>query len=351
MFLKSEAFASSLSHPSGSHTLAAYCADHGLEYSDLGTPVPVETFHSYGRWYQQRLVPDVIVGHVSCIRRDHGAFHLELSSGERLRSASVVLACGNLAFAYVPSRLRTLPAGLVSHSGDHHDLTRFEGREVTVVGAGQSALETAALLHESGTQVRVVVRRSQVVWHSPPIQGGRSLRQRLRRPLSGLGAGWRLWCYATMPGAFHVLPAAMRSSVVRSALGPAGAWWLRGRIEDQVPVLLGTRLTAAEPASDGLVLDLLAGDTRTQVYTEHLIAATGYRPRVAALPALDAALRRQVRETDGQPVLSASLETTVPGLYLAGLAATHAFGPSQRFILGADFAARRITRGVIARSR
>src|ERR1700760_1616078 len=42
MHLKSEGFASSLSEPSGKFTLGAFCKERGLDYADLGSPVPLE---------------------------------------------------------------------------------------------------------------------------------------------------------------------------------------------------------------------------------------------------------------------------------------------------------------------
>jgi hypothetical protein len=45
----------------------------------------------------------------------------------------------------------------------------------------------------------------------------------------------------------------------------------------------------------------------------------------------------------GSPVLSSSFESSVPGVYFAGLAAAASFGPVMRFAFGAGFAARRLT--------
>src|SRR6185503_3542472 len=57
-----------------------------------------------------------------------------------------------------------LPPALASHSSEHRDLSRFTGQRVIVVGGGQSALETAALLHEAGADVEVVVRAPEIRW-------------------------------------------------------------------------------------------------------------------------------------------------------------------------------------------
>jgi FAD-dependent urate hydroxylase len=43
-------------------------------------------------------------------------------------------------------------------------LKRFIGQRVVVIGGGQSALESAALLHEIGAEVEVIARQPQVHW-------------------------------------------------------------------------------------------------------------------------------------------------------------------------------------------
>src|SRR3954471_16561376 len=59
MFLKSQGFASNISDPDGTHTLAAFCRQAGHPYADYGLPVALDIFASYGQWFQQELSPDV----------------------------------------------------------------------------------------------------------------------------------------------------------------------------------------------------------------------------------------------------------------------------------------------------
>ncbi|MEV0114919.1 FAD-dependent monooxygenase [Streptomyces sp. NPDC050844] len=71
--------------------------------------------------------------------------------------------------AHVPEPLVPLLAeGLASRSSHHSDLGRFAGREVLVVGAGQSAQEGAALLHEAGVKVELLVCAPELVFGSGP---------------------------------------------------------------------------------------------------------------------------------------------------------------------------------------
>ena len=56
MFLRSQWEACSISDPDRRLTIDAYEAEQGVE---LERPVPLENFVRYGRWFQQRVVPDL----------------------------------------------------------------------------------------------------------------------------------------------------------------------------------------------------------------------------------------------------------------------------------------------------
>jgi hypothetical protein len=350
MFLKSEGAASSIAEPGGRHTLERYCAEHGLEYGAVGVPVPLSTFVGYGLWFQRELVPDVEDRMVEEVAPRGGAFLLRLAGGETLRAGRVVIASGFQGYAHVPDALEGLPPELASHSSDHTSFGRFATRDVTVVGAGQSALETAALLHEAGACVRVLARGPDIVWNTVPADGARPLRQRLRDPSSGLGNGLSLWCLEHLPDAFRRLPARQRIRLVKEVLGPAGAWWLRGRLEGEVALVTGATLTAAAPANGGVRLTVNRDGRAEEIATEHVIAGTGFRPEVARLPFLGPSTVARIRRIRGAPVLSSRFESTVPGLHFVGLAAALSFGPPCRFVVGARFAARRLSAHLAGRA-
>ena len=158
MFLKSEGFASSIGDPDGLLTLRRFCSATGRPYADVGRPVPIETFVDYGSWFEQQAVPDVEPVAVERIEAVDSGFAVGLASGETVETARVVLATGLTGCAYVPPELLEVPPTVRSHTYDHSSLARFSGRSVAVVGAGQSALETAVLLREAGAAPQVVVR-------------------------------------------------------------------------------------------------------------------------------------------------------------------------------------------------
>lgn len=351
MVLKSEGFASNISDPRRTHTLRRFCERFGREYGDWGVPVPIGTFIDYGLWFQRELVPDVEPATVEAVEWDGGGFDVRLNNGEDVRARRVALACGHVAFRHVPEALWGLPQDLLSHTADHRDFGRFAGKEVVVLGAGQSALETAALLHERGASVRVIARKREVVWNGLPEPEQRPLARRLRVPIAGLGPGWEAWFYSTLPQAFTYLPAATRIRLVRDKFGPAGAWWLRERVEGHVPLLTGRTLRRAAVAPNGGIRLTFTADGEEELDADHVIAATGYRIDLARLPFLGEELRARVQTVGGAPKLSSCFESSVPGLHFVGLAAAHTFGPAMRFVYGTRFSSTELVRGLARRPR
>src|SRR5580704_6093025 len=74
--LKSFGFASSLYDPGSTFTLAHFCQERGLSYSDVIHPVSLETFIAYGMEFQRRFVPDLEQTDISSLRRSPGGFTL-----------------------------------------------------------------------------------------------------------------------------------------------------------------------------------------------------------------------------------------------------------------------------------
>lgn len=361
MYLKSEGFASSIADPHGRHTLARFCRESGRAYGDYAAPVSLETFAEYGLWFQKTLVPEVEETEVGGLREAAGSFELALATGETVRARRVVVASGHVPHQYVPAELRDVPAGRVSHSAEHRSFNGFEGKKIAVIGGGQSALETAALLREHGAFPVVIVRRPSISWNemhssnSSPTPGAKPRQpplERIRMPITGLGAGWKSWVYSELPVAFSAFPEATRVRLVREVLGPAGAWWLRDRFEGQVEALLGHSLEGATPENGRVRLRLSAGDGgATEVVIDSIVAATGYRVALERLSFLGEELRARLRHVEGSPALSSHFESSVPGLYFTGLAAANTFGPVMRFVYGTGFAARRVTRHLAKRAQ
>lgn len=344
MLLKSEGCASELPDPEGRFGLAQFCREDGRPYAEYGTPLSRETFAKYVLSFQQKLVPQVEDVLVSAVSKTDAGFEICLSSGAKLRSTQVIVASGLDQMERVPEQLAQLPSELCSHSSAHYDLSKFKGKEVVVIGGGQSGLEAAALLKEEGASVTLVVRAPAIAWNGVPSLARRSLYQRMRRPRTQLGHGLQLWVYDNIPQFFHYLPRQVRISRVKAALGPAGGWWLKDRVIGQMPILLSHQLQAAEARNGGVVLQLTDQNQKSKtLIAEHVIAATGYRFNFQNLPFLDQSLKAQIKHEEQMPQLSSDFESSVPGLYFTGLASANSFGPVMRFLAGTSFTARRIS--------
>jgi cation diffusion facilitator CzcD-associated flavoprotein CzcO len=348
MLLKSTPAASSLDAPQPGHTLADYCDAAGIRRLVTDEDIiPVETFIAYGEWFQQQLVPELErVRVVSVDRRGSEGFELKLDSGESFTARAVVVATGLYGLAHLPPELGgaaadgPTPTGPVSHSSQHHDLARFSGKELIVVGAGQSALETAALAAEAGAQVRVVSRgRGRVAFGAPPW------KQPKLRPESPFGRAWSLWALSYYPHPYRYLPAEARHYLVRRVLGPLGAWWLRDRFEGKVEVSEVSGIVRADVSDGRPVLSVQTlGGRSEELAADHVIAATGYRVDIAAMDFLGHELRTALAVSRGTPKLGAGYCSSVPGLYFTGLPAAASYGPVMRFVCGTEFASPRLAR-------
>src|SRR5215471_7095303 len=206
MRLKSEGFASSLYDPNLEFTLGAYCKREGLPYADLGLPVPLETFTAYGLEFQKRFVPNLENKQVVSVRRSLYGFEVRLEQDELLDARRVIMAVGIGHFGYIPSVLAALSEEFVTHSSRHHRLENFQGKQVAIVGAGASALDLAALMHQAGASVQLIARKPVIRFHDPPSGKPRSLAQRIKVPLTGIGSGWKVFFYTHAPHLFHLLP-------------------------------------------------------------------------------------------------------------------------------------------------
>ncbi len=345
MMLKSDGFASNLYDPEDRFTLKQFCAERGIGYSDIGIPVRLETFSAYGLAFRDRMAPELEEKLVVGLDSSPDGFLLRLEDGEVVRTRRVVLAVGITHFAHIPRELAHLPKEFLSHSFEHHNLEPFRGKSVVVIGGGASATDLAGLLRDTDADVQLVARQTSLNFHNKQaVDKPRSWWQRMRHPQSGIGPGWRSRFLADAPMAFHYLPQSFRLKTVRTYLGPSGGWFAKDKVMGRVPLLLGYTPKRAEIQDGRVRLELRAADgSKREILTEHIIAATGYKVNLKRLPFLSPEIRSKIKAVDGTPVLSSSFESSIPGLYFAGVAAANSFGPVMRFAFGAGFAARRLT--------
>jgi thioredoxin reductase len=332
MLLRSRRRATHIAHPGGGLAIDDFMAATRRE---IPVPTPLEDFIAYGEWFQQQVAPQLDARLVTEVSESSGGgFRLTLEGSEELAADRVVVATGLSPFPRHPPELDSLPSTLVSHSSEHSDLSGFAGRDVIVVGLGQSALESAALLREHGARVQVVGRAAEVLWLAGDIPG---LRRRLRKmmlPPTDVGGRVTGWV-AAVPDVFRRLPVDMQELVAARCIPPAGAAWLPERLRD-VAILTGTRVVAATEDAGRVRVKLSNG---AEQVADHLLLGTGYSVDVARYTFLSEELRGSVDSVGGQPRLGPGFEASVPGLYFVGASAAARFGPLMRFVVGTWYAA------------
>jgi cation diffusion facilitator CzcD-associated flavoprotein CzcO len=337
-YLKSYCFGTNISAPMAGYTFADYNRPRGLETFE---PCSMGNFTAYGLWFQQGKVPWVEAVDVERVDRQAGGFVLNLADGGRCEADHVVMATGLSGFAYLPPLLASLPAKLVTHTSDISSFAAFRGRDVAVIGAGQSALEAAALLFEAGARPQLMVREDKIHWQTR-VSRERSLWRQVRSPLAGLGTGPKAWTLTRFPGAIHSLPDAWRTSFTKSHLPAEGAWWLRNRVENRFPVHFGATVVEALEAGSRAALKLhlaMDGGAR-QLLVDHVVAGTGFDIDVERLGFIEKRLRGAIARLERSPRLNAFFQSSVPGLHFIGPASAMSFGPLFRFVIGAEYSVR-----------
>src|SRR5487761_317528 len=341
MNLRSNWTATRIADPKRSLTLEAF---QGASGSHLSAPVPLERFTEYGQWYQRQAVPDLDPRKIARIESNSKGFRVMLDDGEIVNSRRVVVAAGIGSFAWRPAEFDGLPAQLVSHTSDHQDFRQFVGKRLLIIGSGQSALESAALLHEAGAEVEVIARSQRINW----LQGwlSKTLHHRLGLGIRGLlyaptdvgPAG--LSQLMARPDLLRRLPRPLQEKLWKRSVRPAGARWLVQRLKN-VSIRLGTSVVSAAPLSHQVSIRLNDGSDRI---VDHVLLGTGYKVDVAKYEFLAPALIRSIRQFNGYPWLGLGLESSVPGLHFLGAPAARSFGPLMQFVSGTEYASRSLTR-------
>lgn len=345
MKLRSPWRATSLSDPDDALSLDAYSRERGVARIE---PLPIEDFVGYCDWFQTHAAPDLDQRVVTCVEVAGNGFVVTTADGDNTPTKTVVIATGLERHQILPPPFASAPAALVSHTCEHDGFDRFAGRRVAVIGRGQSACETAALLSEAGAQAHIICR-GPIRWLGAG-KHARGWRREIHTKLAALleapSAIGRLplsWVVEA-PGLVHCLPQEHRDAFNTACLRAAAAGWLKPRFDD-VHVTSGVDVLKA--TAKGTHVELSFDDGRRDCF-DHVVLATGYKFDLARLGMLAPELRASIACRGGSPVLSSRFESSLPGLFFAGASAVSSFGPLMRFIAGTSYAARGVTRGVLA---
>lgn len=339
MCLRSNWGASHIADPKQEFTLDSYCRENG---NHVSKPIPLDRFVDYGNWYQRKAVPDLDTRLVNSVESGSRGFKLVLSDGEEFNARRVVVAGGISAFATRPAELANLPPALASHTSEHNDLRKFRGQRVVVIGGGQSALESAALFRETGIPVEVIARTTSLNWVGmhPRLHHLGAISKILYSTRDVGPAG--ISRLVAAPHLFRRFPRSFQERTAYRAIRPAGASWLRSRIEG-VPITLGCKVVAADEMGSQLRLRL---DDGTERVVDHALLATGFKVDVSKYPFLSQPLLQQLETVQGYPVLGRGLESSIPGLHFLGKPAAWSFGPLLGFVSGAEFASTELLRSI-----
>jgi FAD-dependent urate hydroxylase len=347
MLLRSGWDATHISDPHQSLTLEAYKA---ATSSDFSSPVPIDRFVNYGLWYQRRAVPNLDMRKIVRIESHANGFALISEKGEMVRASRVVVAAGISSFAWRPPEFSSLPSSLASHTSEHRDFRKFAGNRVLVVGSGQSALESAALLHEAGAEVEIVARARHVRWLGGLVSRtihcglGPKLSKLLYAPTDVGPAG--ISQIVARPDVVRRFPRPVQDWLRKRSIRPAGARWLVARLQN-VPMKLGRSVVSAAPEGDRVKVKLDDGCERI---ADHVFLGTGYRVDVSKYDFLAPELTRSISRFQGYPRLREGFETSVPGLHILGAPAIWSFGPLMQFVVGTHYASRSLLRFIAGKA-
>ena len=334
MLLRSPRIASTISDPAQQLTLESY------EHATATAPaqrVAGETFVAYGQWFHHQMGARHDRRRVTELRRDGSRFLLTLQDGTVVSSRCVVVAAGIGPFRKKPEVFANLCSCVASHCYEGVSFSKM-GDRVAVIGAGQSALECAALLHERGVQVEVIARIPSLRWIGmhPRLHrlGPVSKMLYSRHDIGPIGIS-RLVAY---PRLLRHFPASARDRIRRRAVRSAGAPWLLPRLKG-VKLTTGRHVVAAKQLGKEVELKL---DDGTERRVEHVLLGTGYRVDLARYQFLTPELRKEIRQVDGSPDLDAGLCSSITGLHFTGAAAARSFGPLLYFVTGTEWASREL---------
>lgn len=343
MYLRSHWWATNLSDPQKKYGFEQFF--RVSEY-DKCYPVPIEAFIDYGMWFQKQVVPDVDTTYVSSIERKDGQFFLTLEDGQTLVAPAVVMAIGLYYYANRPAEFDHVSDELVTHSFAHADFSRFAGKEVGMIGGGQSGVEYSALLHEVGAKVHLITKRP-IHWLGPDTDDQRSLMDQIRAPRAGIAPGWKNWALEYLPYLFQRFPQARKDRYIRNHYNAAGSDWLRDRVIGKVELHEGRIVEKFTEGDSHLNVTLSDGKA---LNLDHLILSTGYQVDIKRLAMLSPSLLTEIQQDEGTPILNNWFESSVPGLYFVGLSSLRSFGPLYRFVVGAKAAAPRVASAAARRA-
>ena len=309
-------------------TFEAYINRRGLTCAEI-RPLPLDTFLDYASWFmgQYNLVPRS--AHVTYLAQSDGEYTANMDDGSCLKAKKVLLGLGFAFFKHYPKDLTgKLPPGSYTHTCDTVDFDQYRGKRVLIVGGRQSAFEWAALIREhDAEEIHVVYRHSTPSFTEPDWSW---VQPMARRTLQD-----HAWWRKLDPD---------EQERIQKDFWMAGRLvleeWLAARVhQPNIHLHEKTVIESVSKQYDGTFDILLSDGSRCNVHC--IILATGYAPAMDKVAFLDrSTILDQLATVDGFPALDPEFQTSLPNLYVTGLAATRDFGPFFGFTVGCPVAAK-----------
>jgi hypothetical protein len=341
MLLRSPWSGSNIGDPNQALTLDRYESSLGLKLDRRH--LPREDFVRYGQWFQQKALPDLDTRNVARVEAGCDGYRITLDDGEQFSSQNVIVATGIGTFSNYAAPFASLPRELASHTSDrlNYDFGRFAAKSVAVIGGGQSAIESAALLVEAGAQVEVLLRQPQLRWLNsrPLVEWLMDCKiNPFKAPgkIGPVGINWLI----EHPALFTMGPRKLQDAMAFRAIRPAASAWLHSRTE-YVTMTTNCHVVSCAERGDKVHLQLNDGGERL---VDHVLLGTGYKIEIARYAFLSNELLQKVHTVHGYPVLNGGFESSLAGLYFVGATAAYSFGPFFRFVAGTKYAARALSR-------
>ncbi len=314
--------------PLETNTLERFLEFKGIDPERV-SPLPVNLFVEYADWFVEKAGIKTLPSYVRQLEHRDGGFEAFIENGETLTAENVLTAPGVGFFRHLPSDLAgKLPKGRYTHTCAMVNFEPLAGRRCLVIGGRQSAFEWAALMVEAGVaHVHVAFRHdtpqfapSDWTWVDPLMQQTLEVR------------GW-----------FRNLPQPERESIQRR-------FWEEGRLKlepglapriskPNVTLMPHTSVESCKVLADGTLHVRLSGGAHADV--DHIILAIGYQVDMGQVAYFSkTTILPRLKTVSGFPALDEDFQTSVPGLYITGLASTRDFGPFFEYVRGCPISAK-----------
>ncbi|MDQ6418362.1 NAD(P)-binding domain-containing protein [Paenibacillus sp. LHD-117] len=323
MFIRTPHDLVSFSDPEGRFTIQNFSFETNIK---LESPLPRSVFVQYAFWFAEKTSVEFTPELATSIRRNGDSYAVSTEGGQQLAAKHVVIATGIKDFQYVPSVFEGLPLKFVSHTLGYTSFEQFRGKDIIIVGSGQSAWEAAALLYEAKTNVQLIYRSKA------PVYGGNRTQEVILRGVGNI---------------FYKLPRLLKKKLLQvgSATVPI-AHFLRPYVEGKVPQIGNASIDKAFVTDNKLHLQLSNGNVAA---ADHVIVASGFKIDLERLAFLDNSMKSDIVREEGYnqfPKLNRHFESNLKGLYFAGPLTSHSHGPTFRFILGLEKTAKTIINSI-----